>query len=69
MHQSRRMSLVEAVANVVVGYLLALATQIVVFPLFGVHISMADDFAIGGIFALISLLRGFMLRRIFERLG
>ena len=69
MHQSRRMSLVEAVANVVVGYLLAVATQITVFPLFGVHISMADDFAIGGIFALISLLRGFMLRRIFERLG
>lgn len=69
MRQSRRMSLVEAVTNVVVGYLLAVATQIAVFPLFGVHISMADDFAIGGIFALISLLRGFMLRRIFERLG
>ena len=69
MHQSRCMSLVEAVANVVVGYLLAVATQVAVVPLFGVHISMAVDFAIGGIFALISLLRGFMLRRIFERLG
>jgi len=69
MCQSRRMSLVEAVANVVIGYLLAVATQVAVFPLFGVHISMADDFAIGGIFALVSLLRGFMLRRIFERLG
>ena len=69
MRQSRRMSLVEAVANVVIGYLLAVATQVAVFPWFGVHISMADDFAIGGIFALVSLLRGFMLRRIFERLG
>ncbi len=31
MKQSRAMSLVEAVANVVVGYVLAIATQIVVF--------------------------------------
>jgi hypothetical protein len=33
--QSRRMSLVEAIANVVVGYGLAVLTQILVFPLFG----------------------------------
>ena len=32
MKQSRAMSLIEAVANVVVGYALAIATQIVVFP-------------------------------------
>jgi len=67
--QSRRMSLVESIANVVIGYVLAVTTQVVVFPLFGIHIAMADDLAIGGIFALVSLLRGFMLRRLFERLS
>jgi predicted membrane protein len=32
--QSRRMSLVEAITNVVVGFGVALLTQIIVFPLF-----------------------------------
>ncbi|TAN63175.1 MAG: hypothetical protein EPN20_10145 [Magnetospirillum sp.] len=67
MRQSRRMSLAEAIANVVIGYILAVATQMAVFPLFGIHIAMSDDLAIGGIFALVSLLRGFVLRRVFER--
>lgn len=68
MAQSRRMSLTEAIANVVIGYILAVATQIAVFPLFGIRIAISDDLAIGGIFALVSLLRGFVLRRVFERL-
>ena len=37
MTQSRRMSLIEAVTNVAVGYVLAVTTQIVVFPWFGLH--------------------------------
>ena len=35
--QSRWMSLVEAVTNIAVGYGLAILTQIIVFPLFGLH--------------------------------
>ncbi len=67
MHQSPRMSLVEAVANVVIGYALAVATQVAVFPMFGIHITMSDDLAIGAVFAAVSLLRSFVLRRVFER--
>jgi hypothetical protein len=33
--QSRWLSFVEAVTNIVVGYGLAVLTQIIVFPLFG----------------------------------
>ncbi len=62
------MSLVEAAANVVIGYGIAVITQVVVFPIFGIHIALADDLAIGGIFAAVSLLRGFVLRRVFERI-
>ncbi len=62
------MSMVEAVANVVIGYGFAVATQVVVFPIFGIHITLADDLAIGLVFAVVSLARGFMLRRVFERL-
>ena len=66
MTQSRRMSLVEAVTNVVVGYTLAVATQIVVFPWFGVQASLGENLALGGVFTGISLLRSYALRRLFE---
>ena len=42
MKQSRIMSMVEATANVVVGYVLAIATQIVVFPWFGIETGLAE---------------------------
>jgi hypothetical protein len=38
--QSRRMSLVEAITNVVVGFGVALLTQIIVFPLFDLAVSL-----------------------------
>ncbi|WP_043743562.1 DUF7220 family protein [Paramagnetospirillum magneticum] len=66
MRQSRRMSLAEAAANVVIGYGIAVATQVVVFPVFGIHITLADDLRIGLVFAVVSILRSYALRRLFE---
>ena len=64
--QSRRQSLIEAITNVVVGYALAVLTQIVVFPWFGLKVSLNDNLAIGAIFVIILLLRSYALRRLFE---
>lgn len=66
MRQSRAMSLAEAVANVAVGYAVAVATQIVVFPLFGIMVSLAQNLAIGVLFTIASLARSYLLRRLFE---
>ena len=66
MTQSRRMSLIEAVTNVTLGYGLAVIAQIVVFPWFGLDVSIGDNLAIGAVFVGISLLRSYALRRLFE---
>ena len=66
MKQSRVMSMIEAATNVVVGYLLAIATQIVVFPWFGIETGLAEHMTIGLAFVGVSLLRGYALRRLFE---
>ena len=66
MKQSRTMSMVEAAANVVVGYLLAIATQIVVFPWFGIETGLPEHLTIGLAFVGVSLVRGYLLRRLFE---
>ena len=59
--QSRRMSLVEAVTNVVVGFAVALLTQIIVFPLFDVAVTLGENLVIGSLFTLASICRSFVL--------
>ena len=66
MKQSRTMSLVEAVANVILGYGVAVVTQLVVFPWFGLPSHLGDALAIGAVFTLVSILRTYLLRRVFE---
>ena len=68
MKQSRLMSLVEAIANVAVGYGIAVITQIVIFPVFGLHTALVQNLKMGGIFTIVSLARSFALRRLFEAL-
>ena len=66
MKQSRAMSLVEAMTNVVVGYGVAVLTQIVVFPWFGIEVGLAGNMKIGMVFVGVSLVRGYLLRQLFE---
>ena len=68
MTQTRRMSFVEAATNVVVGYVLAILTQLAVFPLFGLEAALGEHLAIGMAFVAVSLVRGYTLRRLFERI-
>ena len=66
MKQTRLMSLVESVANVIVGYGVAVVTQILIFPIFGLHTTLAQNLKMGAIFTLVSIARSFALRRVFE---
>lgn len=68
MKQSRSMSLVEAITNTIVGYVLAVATQLVVFPLFGLAVSVSAHLTIGLAFVAVSVARSYILRRLFERM-
>lgn len=66
MRQSRTMSLVEAIANVIVGYGVAVVTQILIFPIFGLHTTLAQNLKMGAVFTVVSIARSFALRRLFE---
>ena len=68
MKQSRLMSLIEAITNVIVGYGVAVATQTLIFPIFGLRTTIGENLAMGGIFTIVSLFRSFLLRRLFEAL-
>ena len=68
-NQSRFVSLAEAFTNVLVGYCVALGAQQLVFPVFGIFTTIGEDSAIAAFFTLVSLLRSYALRRLFERIG
>jgi hypothetical protein len=66
--QSRAMSFVESCANVAIGYLVALASQLLVFPIYGIHVDLTTNLYIGAWFTVISIIRSYCVRRGFNRI-
>lgn len=66
MGQSRIHSLTESLINVAIGYTVALAAQMVVFPIFGIHIPLSSNLTIGAIFTVVSIARSYAVRRLFN---
>jgi uncharacterized protein (DUF2062 family) len=64
--QSRLGSLIESAANVAIGYGVAVASQLAIFPLFGIHIPLSDNLLIGLWFTAILLARSYVVRRAFN---
>lgn len=67
--QTRLASAAEAATNVAVGYALAVLTQSLVFPLFGLHATTPEHMALALVFTVISLVRSYCLRRLFNGWG
>ncbi len=65
--QLRRHSMLESIVNVTVGYIVALLSQIALFPLFGINVPLKTNLWIGLWFTVISICRSYVLRRIFNR--
>lgn len=66
MNQTRIGSLIESFMNIAIGYLVALLSQIIIFPMLDIHVSLSDNLLIGAYFTLISLVRSYVIRRWFN---
>mgnify|MGYP001600986595 FL=1 len=64
--QPRGMSLTESIINVFIGLLINVTAQHFIFPLFGIYIGWNTNLMIAGIFTIISIIRSFTLRRVFN---
>ena len=64
--QSRYQSFIEALLNTLIGYVVALTSQLLIFPLFGIKGSFTENLLIGGYFTLISIVRSYAIRRWFN---
>lgn len=68
MKQTRRSSAIETIASTTIGFLVAGVANWLVLPLWGLHPKLGESFAIGLVFTAISLIRGYLVRRIFATL-
>lgn len=69
MSQTKLGSIVEAWANIAVGFTINFAANMLILPLFGfTTLTLSRNFEIGLLYTLISLARSYILRRYFNGL-
>lgn len=66
MSQSKLESFIETCLNTAIGFLVALASQIVVFPMVGIHVPLSTNLEVSAWFTVISVARGYVIRRWFN---
>tara|TARA_R110000787_G_scaffold14089_3_gene43785 strand:- start:182 stop:466 length:285 start_codon:yes stop_codon:yes gene_type:complete len=64
--QTKKGSFIEAAANVVLGYSIMVIAQRIIFPWFGIDLAMSTNLKIGLCFTVVSLIRSYVLRRLFN---
>lgn len=67
MKQSRLGSAIETCVNVGIGYIIALCSQLVIFPFFDINIPLSSNLAIGGYMTIVSVIRSYCVRRWFNK--
>ena len=64
--QTKRQSRIEAAIQQLIGFGVALISQLIIFPIFDIHINMTDNLLIGTYFAIVSYIRSYCVRRYFN---
>ena len=65
--QGKLQSLLESLSNIAIGYSVAVLSQLLVFPLFDIDVTLGDNLLIGAYFTAISLIRSYIIRRWFNK--
>lgn len=68
MVQKKRHSLLESCVSTGIGFIIAYITTMLVLPAFSFRASFAQGFWITSIFTVISVIRGYWVRRLFNYL-
>jgi len=66
MSQTKLGSFIEACVNTAIGFGINFTANLLIFPLFGFHISLINNFYMGLLYTLISVVRSYCIRRWFN---
>ena len=68
MSQSKKHSILESSVNVISGLIISFMIQLFIFPFLGIPMTLGQNITLTLIFSFASLIRGYVLRRIFNKL-
>jgi hypothetical protein len=66
--QSKKHSIIESIVNVIAGLIISFLIQLWIYPLLKIKVSINQNIFITFVFFLTSFLRGYIVRRIFNKL-
>lgn len=66
--QKKSHSAAEALFNTLIGFGISMTANLFVLPIFGYKVGISQAFWIGVIFTGISIVRSYILRRLFNRI-
>tara|TARA_R110000796_G_scaffold134716_3_gene250512 strand:+ start:1976 stop:2200 length:225 start_codon:yes stop_codon:yes gene_type:complete len=66
--QSKRQSIIEVALGTVIGLTTSFVIQIIIYPLLNIPISINENLIITLIFFIASLLRSYLVRRMFNKI-
>jgi hypothetical protein len=66
--QSKKLSIIESVSNTVIGLLTSFLIQIIIYPTLNIEVSISQNIIITFVFFIASIIRGYLVRRLFNKL-
>ena len=64
--QSKKQSIIETLTSVFVGWLIGVILNLTILPLFAYNITVIDSLWVSLIFTVVSVIRGYVIRRFFN---
>jgi hypothetical protein len=60
------MSMIEVATNILIGLVVSFISQVVIFKIYDIHISVVQNVEITLWFTIISIVRSYLVRRLFN---
>jgi hypothetical protein len=67
--QSKKHSIYESITNVVVGLVMSFIIQLILYPILNIEVSLNQNIFITFVFFVVSFIRGYVIRRIFNKIN
>ena len=66
MKQTKKNSIIEAIIQTLIGLITSILIQLILYPLLNIPVSFNQNLIITIVFFIVSILRGYIVRRIFN---
>ena len=64
--QTKKKSLIESTVQTLIGLGTSILVQITIYPLMGIPVTFEQNLIITAVFFIVSIVRGYLVRRLFE---